>query len=717
MAFEYEALVGHLYVVGGRSISAAPPGTLVEVAPRKAARGREADTFFVLVLPSGETIAPAAFYEQMSQLSAEKYFNSSGSVTAGLRSVFNALNENLYEHNLDTTQPTHYEANVLCAVLRGNDLYLAKVGAGVALFRHGDDLQSLPADLTNDEALFGPPLGVQPVPAIKMARYEVETGTRLVLADVGLADVGLEAIKPATDAPNIGELLVALRAIGPRQMILTAVEFVPPAAPAPLATAEGESTRKLGKPRAAADPKADAKADPAPETLKPPRPSRLEIPLRTGLSRGSFALGRLFGLFGRLLDMVMPPPPKDDRRSLWSHPAVAGLTVFIPLLVVILVLVMWLSGTGASEFDLCVEEAERAGETARSIPSSDVPGTLAAWNAVIEVTESCNDIREGDVTILALTAEAQQVIDYLLQIDRRDPIPLASIPQAGLTRVVLQGDDLYTLDNSNDLVYRVKLTPDGRSVVAGSQQPIQSMRRTAAVEEFVLGDIFDIAWAEDDAGLSQGNVLVALDRTGVLVECPPRFLDSLSCEAQRLPNVETWGEPVAMYFWQGRLYLLDPGANQIWRYDPGPGAYTNVPIEYFVGEGRPDIRRAIDFAIDDTGNVYILMNDGVIARFRSAEQQPFGFASFPDNFQLASADAMFLNTDPIAQGLYIVNRNNRTIYETTMAGTFIAAYRALDEDLFAGVADVVVDMNLQMIYVASGNSIFGFEREPTAPQP
>ncbi|MBC7870407.1 MAG: hypothetical protein H7Y09_06170, partial [Chitinophagaceae bacterium] len=52
MAFEYEALVCHLYVVGGRSISAAPPGALVEVAPRKAARGREADTFFTLVLPS-----------------------------------------------------------------------------------------------------------------------------------------------------------------------------------------------------------------------------------------------------------------------------------------------------------------------------------------------------------------------------------------------------------------------------------------------------------------------------------------------------------------------------------------------------------------------------------------------------------------------------------------------------------------------------------------
>src|SRR5690606_35846791 len=100
MSFEYEALVGHLYVVGGRAIPSTPPGSLVEAAPKRVARGRETDTFFALVLPSGDTIAPAAFYEQMAQLSAEQYFDSSGSVTAGLRAVFQHLNENLYQHNL-----------------------------------------------------------------------------------------------------------------------------------------------------------------------------------------------------------------------------------------------------------------------------------------------------------------------------------------------------------------------------------------------------------------------------------------------------------------------------------------------------------------------------------------------------------------------------------------------------------------------------------------
>ncbi len=74
MPIEYEALIGHLYVVGGRAISVAPPGLLVEAAPKRAARGRETDTFFALVTPAGETIAPEAFYERMAQLASDEYF-------------------------------------------------------------------------------------------------------------------------------------------------------------------------------------------------------------------------------------------------------------------------------------------------------------------------------------------------------------------------------------------------------------------------------------------------------------------------------------------------------------------------------------------------------------------------------------------------------------------------------------------------------------------
>jgi hypothetical protein len=99
MAFDFEALIGYLYVVGGRGISTPPPGTLCEAAPLKAARGRETETFFVLVTPSGNSVHSANFYERLATLASERYFASTGSVTAGLRDLFAQVNSSLYEHN------------------------------------------------------------------------------------------------------------------------------------------------------------------------------------------------------------------------------------------------------------------------------------------------------------------------------------------------------------------------------------------------------------------------------------------------------------------------------------------------------------------------------------------------------------------------------------------------------------------------------------------
>ena len=134
MAFDFEALVGYLYLVGGRALNTSPPGLLVQVAPRKAARGREMDTFFTLVLPTGTGPVQARFYEQMAQRAAEEYFASTGSVTSGIRSVFGTLNDNLHKHNESGASP--FEAYMICAILHGNDIFLAQVGGGVALLRN-----------------------------------------------------------------------------------------------------------------------------------------------------------------------------------------------------------------------------------------------------------------------------------------------------------------------------------------------------------------------------------------------------------------------------------------------------------------------------------------------------------------------------------------------------------------------------------------------------
>jgi hypothetical protein len=709
MAFDFEALVGHLYVVSGRSITAQPPGMLVEVAPRKAERGRELDTIFVLVTPSGDSPAPTAFYDQMAQVSAERYFNSSGSVTAGLRTVFNSLSQDLIEHNAGGKK--RYEANILAAVLRDDELFLARVGSGVALIRNQNDSQPqpFPTDFSNDDALFGPPLGIHPVPDIKMSKYTVSQGNRLILSDARLADVDMGKMGAALGASDITEVLAAFKELVTNQIMLMVAEFVPPEAPSPVAVKEGRSTAKSAQTSASPAPANEpASATPA-ETSIEPTPRRRNA-ARSGAQRGTgrvaLLLARVFEGVNHVLDRIFPPPA-EGKRSWMKASTLAGITILVPVAIVILVVVMGIGQVGPTEFELCVNEANQAAVSARGIASNDVSSTLDSWNAVIAVVDRCNDIREGDPSLASLLREGQNIIDKLFQVERRETEVITSVPNAVLTQVVLQGLDLYVLDSQNQQVYRVSLTEDGRSSVPNSRTAIPAMRINASVSEFRVSNLVDIAWAED---ITQ---IIALDDQGVLIQCSPRFLQT--CEAQQLRAAERWGGPTRMIIWQGRLYILDPGANQIWRYDSAGGLYTNTPLEYFVGENRPDIRNVVDFGIDNNGYVYLLAADGQITLWVSGQQSPFTYAGFADGQEIANADAMFLDTDPVAQAIYIVNRALRTIYETSLAGTHNFTYRAFSEDNFASLANIVAVGNQGMIYVLSGNSVFALDKRP--PQP
>ncbi|MDX2139043.1 MAG: hypothetical protein SF123_13220 [Chloroflexota bacterium] len=723
MAFEYEALVGHLYVVGGRAINIAPPGSLVEVAPRKAARGRETDTFFTLVLPGGDEIAPAAFYEQMSNMAAEKYFGASGSVTAALRIVFNSLNDNLYEHN--NSEKHRYEASMICAVLRGADLYLARAGSAVALFRHDGTVQAFPTSFDNDDALFGVPLGVQAMPDIKMANYRVANGSRLLMGDGALADLDMAQVNAGLASADISTVVGIVKQLMPLQLTLTAVEFVPPEVTVPVPVRAGESSRALAtgayKAVAAAPtlpPTAGAPQVtplPVPSANVPPRPrSRgVPLPIQSGLAAGAKALASGTNGALKLLDRFVPPLP-EGKKGWFATPGATLAAVLIPAAVVLVVVAMWVTGTGESEFDLCVRQAEEAATTARGIPSNDVQGTINAWNAASTIAAECQRLRPDtpDDMLTTIDREARSVIDQLSQITRRETATVASFPQAGLTRGVLQGQDMYVLDDGNDMVYRITLNPDGISMAPNTRQALAFMRRGVQIEGLTVGDLVDIAWAEDGSGLSQSNVLIAVDENGLLIDCAPRFTDT--CRVQQLQGSENWIGAAAISVWSGRLYVLDPAANQLWRYDPNAGAFANAPIEYFSGEGRPDIRTAVDFAIDTEGVVFILLANGTVLKFRGGERLDFAFAGFPQGQTITSVDGFYLNTNPLQPGLYFASRSGRSVYETLLGGTFVNNYRATEESYFESVAAVLVNNDQDIVYALSGNSVFAFYRDESS---
>ncbi|MCY4526939.1 MAG: hypothetical protein OXB89_10065, partial [Anaerolineaceae bacterium] len=500
----------------------------------------------------------------------------------------------------------------------------------------------------------------------------------------------------ALDGDDLAQVILGFRRLTRDSLSLMAVEFVPPDAPSGVAAREALSSR-----REALEPEAEApEAQPAGIGGEQVRRSAGSAALRLadGMDRLGNVVERIAGREG------------DPEASRLARLANTGSIVLIPIAVVLLALVMWLGGAGSSEYERCVEEAWQGARLARNIASADVSGTLSGWGAVQTTVERCTAMRpeEIDVALVELRREGQSIVDRLNDIERREIFVVEAFPNAILTDIVLRGDDLYVLDSANQQVYRITLNDSGLGIVPGSRQPVATMRRGAQVDLFTIDTLVGLTWSEDGSGLSQNNVLLALDEAGVMVEYSPTFL---ARGVQGLLGTEQWRTPKRVTSWRGRMYILDPGAEQIWRYDPLSGAFAGAPIGYFAGANRPLLAQAVDFAIDDSGRVYVLFSDGVIALFRAGEEIRFGYAGFPPGQEMRHADAMFLNTDPVAPAIYIVDRESRTIFETSLAGTFINSYRTFDETLFASLAGIAVDENRNLMYVLSGNSVLAFNKQ------
>ena len=330
MAFELEALVGHLYIVGGRVINVNPPGALVEVAPSTAASGREGDTFFLLIVPSG-TIAPTTFYEQLAQLAAERYFSASGSVTIAMRTMFQLVNRNLYEHNLEHSDSAQqqFETSMIAAVLHEDDMYVARVGPVVSVLQTAGLTLTFPEDLTDEAPLFSVPLGLLPEPEISMVRYGVNAGSRLVLSDGNLADIPSDRLTSILLENDIERVLHSLRRTIKIQCQLMLVELVPPEYESALLAAPGESSHEVSMKLGA------ARQRMALDGAQWKRPRRGDFGSLLGWGMARLA-GRLAGVLLRaagLFQRMFPLPEITPRRRLSSGTLI--LTVLlIPLLIV-----------------------------------------------------------------------------------------------------------------------------------------------------------------------------------------------------------------------------------------------------------------------------------------------------------------------------------------------------------------------------------------------
>ena len=162
----------------GANLASELPDLYAVTPPRRTARGRESDSLIIYMSMTGNSpITPEAQTQLLEQL-AHKFYKTTGSLTAALRTIVDALNLYLLDRNLRSTSMGRQGiGQLLLVALRADTIYLAQCGTVHAFVITPQETQHL-----YDPQSSGRGLGFSRNTPIRFLQTKLAAGDFLVLA-------------------------------------------------------------------------------------------------------------------------------------------------------------------------------------------------------------------------------------------------------------------------------------------------------------------------------------------------------------------------------------------------------------------------------------------------------------------------------------------------------------------------------------------------------
>ena len=206
-----------------------------------------------------------------------------------------------------------------------------------------------------------------------------------------------------------------------------------------------------------------------------------------------------------------------------------------------------------------------------------------------------------------------------------------------------------------------------------------------------------------------------LDRTGVLFSYYSNLGD---IRGIRLGNSSAWLEPLAMATYLDRLYVLDSGAGQIWKYfaDQNYTQTADDPAIFFSAQAGLDA--AVDFDLySEDGSLVVIYADGRVRYYDTRS----GRIQWDENTLLQNGLTTPL-VAPVAvkmvgrglnASIFVLDPGSSRLVQLSRGGTVLTQYRVLDQtgdEVLSRAGDFAVTDAPQRIFIAAGNAIYAAER-------
>lgn len=164
---------------------------------------------------------------------------------------------------------------------------------------------------------------------------------------------------------------------------------------------------------------------------------------------------------------------------------------------------------------------------------------------------------------------------------------------------------------------------------------------------------------------------------------------------------DSWKDIRSVGMWAGNIYLLDPGAGQVWKYAVAEAGYGTI-TDWIGTDSGLNTSGGQDMAID--GFVWVV--GGSIG---TKIQKYVGGVS--ENFTISGLEGdlgqnLMLYTDENATQLYILDRDNSRVVVVTKEGDYVEQWTA---EAFKDTNGLYVDEKGKRAYFAAGTHVWATE--------
>jgi hypothetical protein len=509
------------------------------------------------------------------------------------------------------------------------------------------------------------------------------------------AVVSSEAVDTGNASPSLESPIAAPSPAQPSRQD----EKVPPSSlaaegrPAASAVASGAVPPSLSKPAL------PAKKKPA---SGPSAVASMAATLRKWLGELGSILKHTFNwFFGGLVTLLKRILPDESLLNV-SPTAMIFFALAIPILISVVGGVVYIRRGQQRQYEAYFQQAQEAARQAGTM--TDPAELRAAWKVTLEYLDKAEFYQETPSSQEA-RAKAQGALDQLDAVERLDFQPaLSNIldDTAQITRIVATAGDIYLLNQTQGNVYRAILTGVGyeldQTFLCGPQAAAGS-----------IGALVDIAPLP--RGHNSGASLLAIDLSGRLIYCTPGDDPQVTVLA---PPPVNFGNPKALAFDSGDLYIIDPPNKAVWVYR---NLETEQPPHQYLGDITSFMVDVIGMAanVDD---LYLLHSNGGMTKCTYSWiegvptrcEDPFIYSDTRPGRAGGEVipDALFDQiafAPPPDPSLYMLDPQNRAIYHFSLRLNLDRQYRPLQE-LPEGTATAFAVSPTRLLFLAIGSQVF-----------